>query len=206
VLLNCKAHWLSTNTQPSRPLPNVRCDSRNHFARQKIRSLTNAAVQTANLELSRLQKREAVLSERLERRNADLLHETVGAEERIAMLNAGATPRRALEIQIEQLKAKVRHADEVIAQLQRELAGFSGAQRVAELQNLQEIADAREIDSNRRNCVAFERDCSSRARNRCDCGVGAVQGAHFDAESRCAINASNSSKKSPNSINETVCF
>jgi hypothetical protein len=151
VLLNCKAHWLSTNTQPSRPLPNVRCDSRNHFARQKIRSLTNAAVQTANLELSRLQKREAVLSERLERRNADLLHETVGAEERIAMLNAGATPRRALEIQIEQLKAKVRHADEVIAQLQRELAGFSGAQRVAELQNLQEIADAREIDSNRRN-------------------------------------------------------
>lgn len=67
------------------------------------------------------------------------------------MLNAGATPRRALEIQIEQLKAKVRHADEVIAQLQRELAGFSGAQRVAELQNLQEIADAREIDSNRRN-------------------------------------------------------
>lgn len=92
-----------------------------------------------------------MLSERLERRNADLLHQTVSVEERIAHLNGASTPRRALESQIEQAKARVQHADEMVAQLQRELASFSGAQRVAELQHLQDIADAREIASNRRN-------------------------------------------------------
>lgn len=97
-----------------------------------------------------------MLSERLERRNADLLLETVAVEERVASLNNANTPRRGLEAQIEQFKQDLRRADELVAQLQQELEPFAGAKRVAERQQMQELADAREIVSNRRNSTLLE--------------------------------------------------